>query len=104
MLQLRSHIPLTKVLAEKIGNYADRYVEAIEKVKLKQGLKIVMSISGVSNATEMHKLLQGNPLLLSTYYDIKRFSDILQISECIGSENYDQAEDYEDYVEARDDV
>ncbi|GJX82055.1 hypothetical protein Tco_0331536, partial [Tanacetum coccineum] len=63
--------------------------------------------ASVSKAAEMQKLLQGNPLLLSTYYDMKGFSDILQISECIsmsGSEDYNQAEDYEDYVEARDDV
>nr|GFA88239.1 probable methionine--tRNA ligase [Tanacetum cinerariifolium] len=50
MLQLQSHIPLTKVLVEKIGNYVDQYVEAMEKVKLKQGLKITMSISGEGNA------------------------------------------------------
>nr|GEV09805.1 probable methionine--tRNA ligase [Tanacetum cinerariifolium] len=42
--------PLTKALAEKIGNYVDQYVEAMEKVKLKQGLKIAMSISGEGNA------------------------------------------------------
>ncbi|GJY95739.1 hypothetical protein Tco_0512100 [Tanacetum coccineum] len=39
--------------------------------------------ASVSKAAEMQKLLQGNPLLLSTYYDMKGFSDILQISECI---------------------
>ncbi|GJU41804.1 probable methionine--tRNA ligase [Tanacetum coccineum] len=42
--------PLTKALAEKIANYVDQYVEAMEKVKLKQGLKIAMSISGEGNA------------------------------------------------------
>ncbi|GJU84840.1 probable methionine--tRNA ligase [Tanacetum coccineum] len=45
----KSHL-LTKVLADKIGNYVDQYVEAMEKVKLKQGLKIAMSISGEGNA------------------------------------------------------
>ncbi|KVI08255.1 Aminoacyl-tRNA synthetase, class 1a, anticodon-binding [Cynara cardunculus var. scolymus] len=44
-----SHL-LTKALGEKIGNYVDQYVEAMEKVKLKQGLKIAMSISGEGNA------------------------------------------------------
>ncbi|XP_071695811.1 probable methionine--tRNA ligase [Rutidosis leptorrhynchoides] len=33
-----------------VGNYVDQYVEAMEKVKLKQGLKIAMSISGEGNA------------------------------------------------------
>ncbi|KAJ0702939.1 putative methionine--tRNA ligase [Helianthus annuus] len=42
--------PLTKALAEKVGNYVDQYVDAMEKVKLKQGLKIAMSISGEGNA------------------------------------------------------
>ncbi|GJX84919.1 integrase, catalytic region, zinc finger, CCHC-type containing protein [Tanacetum coccineum] len=41
-----------------------------------------MTVS-VSKVAEMQKLLQGNPLLLSQYYDIKGFSDTLQISECI---------------------
>ncbi|XP_071736349.1 probable methionine--tRNA ligase [Rutidosis leptorrhynchoides] len=41
---------LTKALGDKIGNYVDQYVEAMEKVKLKQGLKIAMSISGEGNA------------------------------------------------------
>lgn len=41
---------LTKALGEKVGNYAEQYVEAMEKVKLKQGLKIAMSISGEGNA------------------------------------------------------
>ncbi|GFQ00881.1 probable methionine--tRNA ligase [Phtheirospermum japonicum] len=42
--------PLTKLLAEKVGNYVERYIEAMEKVKLKEGLKIAMSISGEGNA------------------------------------------------------
>lgn len=42
--------PLTKKLAEKVGNYVEQYVQAMEKVKLKQGLKIGMSISGEGNA------------------------------------------------------
>ncbi|XP_059632142.1 probable methionine--tRNA ligase [Cornus florida] len=42
--------PLTKSLGEKIGNYVEQYVEVMEKVKLKQGLKIAMSISGEGNA------------------------------------------------------
>ncbi|XP_023745694.1 probable methionine--tRNA ligase [Lactuca sativa] len=44
-----SHL-LTKTLGDKIGDYVDQYVEAMEKVKLKQGLKLAMSISGEGNA------------------------------------------------------
>ncbi|KAA8548386.1 hypothetical protein F0562_000070 [Nyssa sinensis] len=44
-----SHL-LTKSLGEKVGNYVEQYLEAMEKVKLKQGLKIAMSISGEGNA------------------------------------------------------
>ncbi|MCL7029232.1 hypothetical protein MKW94_014441 [Papaver nudicaule] len=41
--------PLTKALAEKIAKNVEQYVEAMEKVKLKQGLKISMSISSEGN-------------------------------------------------------
>ncbi|KAI3706215.1 hypothetical protein L6452_23809 [Arctium lappa] len=41
---------LSKTLGDKIGTYVEQYVEAMEKVKLKQGLKIAMSISGEGNA------------------------------------------------------
>ncbi|KAK6937631.1 Methionyl/Leucyl tRNA synthetase [Dillenia turbinata] len=44
-----SHI-LTKTLAAKVGDYMDQYVDAMEKVKLKQGLKIVMGVSSEGNA------------------------------------------------------
>ncbi|GFY96786.1 methionine-tRNA ligase, putative [Actinidia rufa] len=42
--------PLTKTFGEKVGEYVEQYLEAMEKVKLKQGLKIAMSISGEGNA------------------------------------------------------
>ncbi|KAI3459685.1 hypothetical protein Pfo_016348 [Paulownia fortunei] len=42
--------PLTKSLGEKVGSYVEQYIEAMEKVKLKQGLKIAMAISGEGNA------------------------------------------------------
>ncbi|GFP80849.1 probable methionine--tRNA ligase [Phtheirospermum japonicum] len=41
--------PLTKAVSEKVGNYVVQYIEAMEKVKLKDGLKMAMSISGVGN-------------------------------------------------------
>lgn len=41
---------LTKTLAEKVGRFVEQYVEAMEKVKLKQGLKTAMSISSEGNA------------------------------------------------------
>ncbi|XP_009619836.1 probable methionine--tRNA ligase [Nicotiana tomentosiformis] len=46
--EAESH-PLTKALGEKVGNYVEQYIEAMEKVKLKQGLKVAMSISGEGN-------------------------------------------------------
>ncbi|XP_070675925.1 probable methionine--tRNA ligase isoform X3 [Malus domestica] len=42
--------PLTEKLAEKVGKYAEQYIEAMEKVKLKQGLKTAMAISSEGNA------------------------------------------------------
>ncbi|KAK9942904.1 hypothetical protein M0R45_008547 [Rubus argutus] len=42
--------PLTEKLAEKVGKCVEQYIEAMEKVKLKQGLKIAMSISSEGNA------------------------------------------------------
>ncbi|GJQ99120.1 probable methionine--tRNA ligase [Tanacetum coccineum] len=167
MLQLRSHIPLTKVLAEKIGNYVDQYVKAMEKVKLKQGLKIAMSISGEGNAylqesrfwklykenlpfclmkdmngmTDMYRanaicnlcrIIDGTLLTqierhtryslatsttkrLENCKIVKRWSNEEQelLSQLAlltrfrlskGSDDYDQTEEPEDYVEARDDV
>ncbi|KNA12223.1 hypothetical protein SOVF_127940 [Spinacia oleracea] len=41
---------LTKALAEKVGKHVEQYVEAMEKVKLKQGLKTAMAISSEGNA------------------------------------------------------
>ncbi|XP_031262295.1 probable methionine--tRNA ligase [Pistacia vera] len=45
----KSHL-LTKTLAEKVGKHVEQYIEAMEKVKLKQGLKTAMSISSEGNA------------------------------------------------------
>lgn len=42
--------PLTKALGEKVGSYVEQYIEAMEKVKLKQGLKLAMTVSGEGNA------------------------------------------------------
>ncbi|KAI8568617.1 hypothetical protein RHMOL_Rhmol02G0214600 [Rhododendron molle] len=42
--------PLTKTFGETVGDYVQQYLEAMEKVKLKQGLKIAMAISGEGNA------------------------------------------------------
>lgn len=41
---------LTKTLAEKVGNHLEQYIEAMEKVKLKHGLKTAMNISSEGNA------------------------------------------------------
>ncbi|XWS35163.1 hypothetical protein CRYUN_Cryun21dG0102200 [Craigia yunnanensis] len=42
--------PLTKALSEKVGKLVEQYIEAMEKVKLKQGLKTAMSLSSEGNA------------------------------------------------------
>ncbi|RZC61832.1 hypothetical protein C5167_023591 [Papaver somniferum] len=56
---------LTKALAEKVGDYVEQYVEAMEKVKLKQGLKTAMSISSEGNcylqASQFWKLYKEDP-------------------------------------------
>ncbi|KAI3889728.1 hypothetical protein MKX03_007750 [Papaver bracteatum] len=56
---------LTKALAEKVGNYVEQYVEAMEKVKLKQGLKTAMSISSEGNcylqSSQFWKLYKEDP-------------------------------------------
>ncbi|GAB4844078.1 hypothetical protein Ancab_014042 [Ancistrocladus abbreviatus] len=41
---------LTQTLYEKVGKHVEQYIEYMEKVKLKQGLKTVMSISGEGNS------------------------------------------------------
>ncbi|GJT02561.1 probable methionine--tRNA ligase [Tanacetum coccineum] len=41
---------LWKEFANKIGDYVDKYVKAMEKVKLKKGLECPMKISGEGNA------------------------------------------------------
>ncbi|XP_058757491.1 methionine--tRNA ligase, cytoplasmic-like [Vicia villosa] len=60
---------LTKKLADKVSAYLDQYIEAMEKVKLKQGLKIAMSISGEGNAylqeTAFWRLYKENQPLCS---------------------------------------
>ncbi|KAK6914322.1 Methionyl/Leucyl tRNA synthetase [Dillenia turbinata] len=61
--------PLTATLAEKVGKYVEQYVEAMEKVKLKQGLKIAMGISSEGNAylqeSQFWKLYKEDQLLCS---------------------------------------
>ncbi|XP_039050848.1 methionine--tRNA ligase, cytoplasmic-like [Hibiscus syriacus] len=48
-LTAESH-PLTKALGEKVGKHVEQYIEAMEKVKLKQGLRTAMSLSSEGNA------------------------------------------------------
>ncbi|KAI3869665.1 hypothetical protein MKX03_011862 [Papaver bracteatum] len=56
---------LTKALAEKVGKLVEQYVEAMEKVKLKQGLKTAMSISSEGNCylqdSQFWKLYKEDP-------------------------------------------
>ncbi|KAJ0980123.1 hypothetical protein J5N97_008378 [Dioscorea zingiberensis] len=48
-LDPESHL-LTKTFAVKVSKYVEQYVESMEKVKLKLGLKIAMSLSSEGNA------------------------------------------------------
>ncbi|XP_020266926.1 probable methionine--tRNA ligase [Asparagus officinalis] len=56
---------LTKNLGETVGKLVDQYLDAMEKVKLKQGLKTAMSISSEGNAylqeSQFWKLYKEDP-------------------------------------------
>ncbi|RHN64385.1 putative methionine--tRNA ligase [Medicago truncatula] len=79
-----SHDP-TKKLADKVSAYLDQYIEAMEKVKLKQGLKIAMSISGEGNAylqeTAFWRLYKENRSLCSLV--IKTAAGIVYLLACL---------------------
>ncbi|TVU14947.1 hypothetical protein EJB05_38444 [Eragrostis curvula] len=57
--------PLTKTLVEKTSKLVEQYLDAMEKVKLKQGLKCAMAISGEGNAylqeSQFWKLYKEDP-------------------------------------------
>jgi methionyl-tRNA synthetase len=57
--------PLTNALAEKTNKWVEQYLEAMEKVKLKQGLKSAMAISSDGNAylqeSQFWKLYKEDP-------------------------------------------
>ncbi|KAL5200070.1 hypothetical protein ABZP36_021273 [Zizania latifolia] len=57
--------PLTVALAEKTNKWVEQYLEAMEKVKLKQGLKSAMAISSDGNAylqeSQFWKLYKEDP-------------------------------------------
>ncbi|KAL5993031.1 hypothetical protein ACLOJK_013951 [Asimina triloba] len=59
-----SHL-LTKALAEKVEKSVEQYIDAMEKVRLKQGLKTAMSISSEGNAylqdSQFWKLYKEDP-------------------------------------------
>ncbi|XP_008812681.2 probable methionine--tRNA ligase [Phoenix dactylifera] len=63
-LDSESH-QLTKSLAEKVGKLVGQYLDAMEKVKLKQGLRTAMSISSEGNAylqdSQFWKLYKEDP-------------------------------------------
>ncbi|KAH0466763.1 hypothetical protein IEQ34_004001 [Dendrobium chrysotoxum] len=56
---------LTKALAEKVVKLVEQYLDAMEKVKLKQGLKTAMSISSEGNSylqeSQFWKLFKDDP-------------------------------------------
>ncbi|CAK8576971.1 unnamed protein product [Lathyrus sativus] len=79
-----SHDP-TKKLASKVAAYLEQYIEAMEKVKLKQGLKIAMSISGEGNAylqeTEFWRLYKQNQSLCSLV--MKTAAGVVYLLACL---------------------
>ncbi|XP_039136423.1 probable methionine--tRNA ligase [Dioscorea cayenensis subsp. rotundata] len=64
VLDADSHLP-TKTLAEKVSKHIEQYLDSLEKVKLKEGLKTAMSISGEGNAylqeSQFWKLYKEDP-------------------------------------------
>ncbi|KAL5225511.1 hypothetical protein ABZP36_012150 [Zizania latifolia] len=66
---LESHT-LTQSLAETVGKLIEQYIDAMDKVKLKQGLKIAMAISSEGNAylqeSKFWKLYKQNPASCAT--------------------------------------
>ncbi|XP_037466909.1 probable methionine--tRNA ligase [Triticum dicoccoides] len=62
--------PLSQSLAETVGNLIQQYTDAMDKVKLKQGLKIAMAISSEGNAylqeSQFWKLYQQDPASCAT--------------------------------------
>ncbi|KAG4966829.1 hypothetical protein JHK87_032480 [Glycine soja] len=79
-----SHGP-TKKLADKVAAYIDQYIEAMEKVKLKQGLKTAMSISSEGNAylqeAEFWRLYKENKSLCSLV--MKTAAGIVYLLACL---------------------
>ncbi|KAG4966828.1 hypothetical protein JHK87_032479 [Glycine soja] len=79
-----SHGP-TKKLADKVAAYIDQYIEAMEKVKLKQGLKVAMSISSEGNAylqeAEFWRLYKENKSLCSLV--MKTAAGIVYLLACL---------------------
>lgn len=62
--------PLSQSLAETVGNLIEQYIDAMDKVKLKQGLKIAMAISSEGNAylqeSQFWKLYKQDPASCAT--------------------------------------
>lgn len=67
--------PPTKKLAEQVGRSVEEYIEAMEKVKLKQGLQIAMSISSEGN-----RYLQGSEFWKLYKEDRPRCSIVIRTS------------------------
>ncbi|XP_052134881.1 probable methionine--tRNA ligase [Oryza glaberrima] len=61
---------LTQSLAETVGKLIDQYIDAMDKVKIKQGLKIAMAISSEGNAylqeSQFWKLYKQDPASCAT--------------------------------------
>ncbi|KAF8720460.1 hypothetical protein HU200_023704 [Digitaria exilis] len=77
--------PLTQAISETVGKLVDQYIDAMDKVKLKQGLKIAMAICNEGNAylqeSQFWKLYKEDPPGCATV--IKTSAGLVYLLACL---------------------
>ncbi|KAF8723291.1 hypothetical protein HU200_021809 [Digitaria exilis] len=77
--------PLTQAISETVGKLVDQYIVAMDKVKLKQGLKITMAICSEGNAylqdSQFWKLYKEDPPGCATV--IKTSAGLVYLLACL---------------------
>ncbi|KAL6641179.1 hypothetical protein ACP70R_019360 [Stipagrostis hirtigluma subsp. patula] len=77
--------PLTQAMAETVGKLVEQYIDAMDKVKLKQGLKIAMTISSEGNAylqaSQFWKLYKQDPDACATV--MKTSTGLVYLLACL---------------------
>ncbi|OEL12943.1 putative methionine--tRNA ligase [Dichanthelium oligosanthes] len=53
--------PQSQAISETVGKLVDQYIDAMDKVKLKQGLKIAIAICSEGNGSQFWKLYKQDP-------------------------------------------